>query len=47
VNKDGVDGNYGINTSVSVIEFQKEYNLSEPDGIVGDKTLKKLTELTR
>lgn len=47
VNKDGVDGNYGINTLVSVIEFQKEYNLSERDGIVGDKTLKKLIELTK
>jgi hypothetical protein len=46
-NKDGIDGNYGMNTSVSVIEFQNEYNLSEPDGIVGDKTLKKLIELTK
>jgi hypothetical protein len=47
LNKDGIDGNYGMNTSVSVIEFQNEYNLSESDGIVGDKTLKKLIELTK
>lgn len=46
-NKDGIDGIYGSNTLVSVIEFQEENGLKGVDGIVGDKTMKKLIEKTK
>jgi peptidoglycan hydrolase-like protein with peptidoglycan-binding domain len=39
-----VDSKFGTNTKKGVIEFQKKYGLS-PDGIVGDKTAKKLIEI--
>lgn len=42
---DGVDGDFGPNTSAAVVTFQLLHGL-EPDGIVGDQTAAKLLEVT-
>lgn len=40
----GIDGDFGKNTKIAVIEFQKAYGLKD-DGIVGPETKKKIAEL--
>jgi hypothetical protein len=41
-----IDGKYGIGTYKAVYAFQKQYNL-KADGVVGDKTYKKLLEFVQ